>query len=66
MLYQALQDLEEPNRDTLMFLMLHFQRIVDTRASRMTVEGLSKAVGPSIVGFGGEPSLSEMQVGDKS
>lgn len=62
-MYQAISELPQANRDTLAFLMLHLQRVLDTPEIRMGVESLSKAIGPSIIGFPTEePSIQEIQV----
>ena len=50
------------HRDTLVFLMLHLQRVIDVPDTRMGVEGMSKAIGPSFVGYASnEPNLDELQ-----
>lgn len=62
----VINDLKASNRDTLMFLLLHFQRVVNSEETRMSVEGLAKAVGPSLVGYScSEPSVAEIQSASK-
>jgi len=59
---QAISELPPANRDTLVFLMLHLQRVIDIPDTRMGVEGMSKAIGPSFVGYASnEPNLDELQ-----
>jgi len=59
---QAISELPPANRDTLVFLMLHLQRVIDVPDTRMGVEGMSKAIGPSFVGYASnEPNLDELQ-----
>ncbi|CAK8694926.1 rac GTPase-activating protein 1-like isoform X2 [Clavelina lepadiformis] len=61
-MYSALYELKDANRDTLMFIILHFQRIIATPETRMSEEALAKAVGPSVVGYASaEPSLDDVQ-----
>ena len=61
-LCSVINSLKAANRDTLMFLILHFQRVVNSRDTRMTVEALSKAIGPSVVGYeNDQPSIQEVQ-----
>uniref|UniRef100_H2ZDZ7 Rho-GAP domain-containing protein n=1 Tax=Ciona savignyi TaxID=51511 RepID=H2ZDZ7_CIOSA len=61
-MYGVLEELGSANRDTLMFLVLHFQRVIANPATRMSVEGLSKAIGPSVVGFScPDPSVNDLQ-----
>ena len=65
-LCEIINDLKAPNRDTLMFLILHFQRVVDSPDTRMSVEALSKAVGPSVIGYSNtDPSMEELQTAAK-
>ncbi|XP_039261683.2 rac GTPase-activating protein 1-like isoform X1 [Styela clava] len=61
-LFQAISELPQANRDTLAFILLHLQRIVETPEIRMSPEALSKAMGPSLIGFSSdEPSVHELQ-----
>lgn len=61
-LYQAISELPAPNRDTLCYILLHLQKIVDTPEIRMGVEAVAKAFGPSLVGFSTEePDILEIQ-----
>ena len=58
----VVNSLKAANRDTLMFLILHFQRVVNSDETRMTVEALAKAVGPSVVGYRtADPTMQEVQ-----
>ena len=61
-LCDIINDLKLSNRDTLMFLILHFQRVVNSNDTRMTIEALAKAVGPSIVGYKSvDPPVQEVR-----
>lgn len=48
---QAISQLPPPNRDTLAFLALHFQRVSDSRECQMPMENIAKVLGPTIVGY---------------
>ncbi|PNF38684.1 hypothetical protein B7P43_G17870 [Cryptotermes secundus] len=50
LMYQAISELPQPNRDTLAFLILHLQRVAESPDCRMPVANLAKVFGPSIVG----------------
>jgi len=50
-LFQAISELPQPNRDTLAFMVLHLQKIADSRETKMNVSNLSKILGPTIVGY---------------
>ncbi|XP_054713015.1 rac GTPase-activating protein 1-like [Uloborus diversus] len=50
-LYKAVCDLPQPNRDTLAFLVLHLQRVAETAETKMPVENLARIFGPTIVGY---------------
>nr|CAB3265399.1 rac GTPase-activating protein 1-like [Phallusia mammillata] len=61
-MYQILNELPPANRDTLMFLILHFQRVAETKETRMSVEAVAKAIGPSVVGYSSpEPAMADLQ-----
>ncbi|KAG7281125.1 hypothetical protein CRUP_027662 [Coryphaenoides rupestris] len=49
-LYQVISELPQPNRDTLAFLAVHFQRVSQSVATRMDVSNLSRVLGPTLVG----------------
>lgn len=49
-IYQAVDELPAANRDTLAFLMIHLQRVAESRDCRMDVTNLSKVFGPTLVG----------------
>ncbi|KAG9491810.1 hypothetical protein GDO78_000361 [Eleutherodactylus coqui] len=49
-IYQAIDELPAANRDTLAFLMIHLQRVSESRDCRMDVTNLSKVFGPTLVG----------------
>lgn len=50
-LLKAIEDLPQANRDTLSFLVLHFQRISQCPEVKMPMENLARIFGPTIVGY---------------
>ena len=50
-LLDAIEKLPETNRDTLAFLMLHFQRIAECPETKMPIENISRVFGPTLVGY---------------
>lgn len=50
-LYNAINEMPQANRDTLAFLILHFQRIAECPEVRMPIENISRVFGPTIVGY---------------
>jgi small nuclear ribonucleoprotein (snRNP)-like protein len=48
---KEVQDLPPTNRTTLGFLMVHFLSIVEASTSGLTIDFMSRAVGPTLVGF---------------
>ncbi|KAL5273669.1 RACGAP1 family protein [Megaselia abdita] len=50
-LFRAIENLPQANRDTLSFLILHFQRISQCPDVKMPMENLSRIFGPTIVGY---------------
>ncbi|XP_005187443.1 rac GTPase-activating protein 1-like isoform X1 [Musca domestica] len=50
-LYKAIDALPQPNRDTLAFLILHFQRIAECREVLMPLDNIARVFGPTIVGY---------------
>ncbi|KAM9837870.1 rac GTPase-activating protein 1 [Aulostomus maculatus] len=56
-LFQAIAELPQANRDTLAFLMLHFHKVMKSPACQMDQINLSRVFGPTLVGHGmSEPS----------
>ncbi|XP_071319359.1 rac GTPase-activating protein 1 isoform X2 [Trachinotus anak] len=56
-IYQAVAELPEANRDTLAFLMLHLHRVMKSPQCQMDQSNLARVFGPTIVGHGmSEPS----------
>ena len=49
--YQAIDKLPQPNRDTLAYLIQHFQRIAECPAVKMPLTNFAKIFGPTIVGY---------------
>ncbi|KAJ8392660.1 hypothetical protein AAFF_G00073340 [Aldrovandia affinis] len=49
-MYQAIRELPQPNRDTLAFLMLHLQRVMQSPQCKMDIINLARVFGPTIVG----------------
>ncbi|XP_068145514.1 rac GTPase-activating protein 1 [Drosophila tropicalis] len=50
-LYKAIDELPQPNRDTLAFLALHLQRIAQCPVVLMPIDNISLIFGPTIVGY---------------
>ncbi|XP_053661768.1 rac GTPase-activating protein 1 [Anopheles marshallii] len=50
-LCQLIERLPAPNRDTLAFLMLHFQRVAQSEQAKMPIDNLSRVFAPTIVGY---------------
>ncbi|XP_075448016.1 rac GTPase-activating protein 1 isoform X2 [Ascaphus truei] len=48
--YQAVDELPAANRDTLAFLMIHLQRVGQSKDTKMDISNLSKVFGPTLVG----------------
>ncbi|XP_058059633.1 rac GTPase-activating protein 1 [Anopheles bellator] len=48
---QIIERMPTANRDTLAFLMLHFQRVAQSAATMMPVDNLSRVFGPTICGY---------------
>ena len=51
LLYKSVDELPQANRDTMVFLVLHLQRIAECPAVHMTIDILSMIFGPTIVGY---------------
>ncbi|XP_023165134.2 rac GTPase-activating protein 1 [Drosophila hydei] len=51
LLYKAVEQLPHANRDTMAFLMLHFQRIAECPVVMMPIDNMSKIFGPTIMGY---------------
>ncbi|XP_056411347.1 rac GTPase-activating protein 1 [Hyla sarda] len=49
-IYQVVDELPAPNRDTLAFLMMHLQRVADSPDCKMDITNLAKVFGPTLVG----------------
>ncbi|KAM7401829.1 hypothetical protein PAMP_017107 [Pampus punctatissimus] len=50
MLYQAISELPQPNRDTLACLMIHLQKVSQSVDTKMDVTNLARVFGPTLVG----------------
>ncbi|XP_042367445.1 rac GTPase-activating protein 1-like [Plectropomus leopardus] len=50
MLYQAVSELPQPNRDTLACLMIHLQKVSECVDTKMDVNNLARVFGPTLVG----------------
>ncbi|XP_068161513.1 rac GTPase-activating protein 1 isoform X2 [Antennarius striatus] len=56
-LYQAIAELPQTNRDTLAFLMLHLHKVMKSPHCQMDQNNLARVFGPTLVGHGmSEPS----------
>jgi Rac GTPase-activating protein 1 len=49
--YRAVESLPQPNRDTLAYLIMHFQRITACPEVKMPLTNFAKIFGPTIVGY---------------
>jgi Rac GTPase-activating protein 1 len=49
--YSAVDKLPQPNRDTLAYLIMHFQRISECPEVKMPLTNFAKIFGPTIVGY---------------
>lgn len=49
--YRAVELLPQPNRDTLAYLIMHFQRISECPEVKMPATNFAKIFGPTIVGY---------------
>lgn len=49
--YRAVESLSQPNRDTLAYLIMHFQRIAECAEVKMPLTNFAKIFGPTIVGY---------------
>eukprot|EP00096_Caligus_rogercresseyi_P001078 TRINITY_DN1168_c0_g1_i1.p1 TRINITY_DN1168_c0_g1~~TRINITY_DN1168_c0_g1_i1.p1 ORF type:complete len:628 (+),score=236.25 TRINITY_DN1168_c0_g1_i1:58-1941(+) len=57
-IFQCISELPRPNRDTLAFLMLHFQKIAASPETKMCVDNIARIFGPTIVGYSSpDPSV---------
>lgn len=51
-MYQAISELPMPNRDTLAYLIIHFQTVADNSAvNKMGKDNLAMIMGPTILGY---------------
>ncbi|XP_058811969.1 rac GTPase-activating protein 1 [Topomyia yanbarensis] len=50
-LFDAIDRLPQPNRDTLAYLIQHFQRIGECKDIKMPLDNLAKVFAPTIVGY---------------
>lgn len=50
-LYKTIDAMPQTNRDTLAFLILHFQRIAECREVLMPLDNIARVFGPTIVGY---------------
>ncbi|XP_055602733.1 rac GTPase-activating protein 1 [Uranotaenia lowii] len=50
-LFEAISKLPQPNRDTLAYLIQHFQRIAECKEVKMPLDNLARVFAPTIVGY---------------
>uniref|UniRef100_A0A9J8AKI5 Rac GTPase-activating protein 1 n=1 Tax=Cyprinus carpio carpio TaxID=630221 RepID=A0A9J8AKI5_CYPCA len=50
LMYQNISDLPQPSRDTLAFLIIHLQRVAQSKDTKMDITNLARVFGPTIVG----------------
>nr|XP_029727344.1 rac GTPase-activating protein 1-like isoform X2 [Aedes albopictus] len=53
-LYDAIENLPQPNRDTLAYLVQHFQRIAECKLVKMSLNNLARVFAPTLVGYSSE------------
>ncbi|KAL1268050.1 hypothetical protein QQF64_033413 [Cirrhinus molitorella] len=51
-LIKTIKDLPQPNKDTLAFLILHLQRVMQSPMCQMDQNNLSRVFGPTLIGHG--------------
>ncbi|XP_046847936.1 rac GTPase-activating protein 1-like isoform X2 [Xenia sp. Carnegie-2017] len=51
LLFQAVSELPAANRDTLAYLMVHLQKIAQSRECKMPVTNIAKVFAPTLVGY---------------
>ncbi|XP_077583340.1 rac GTPase-activating protein 1-like isoform X2 [Stigmatopora nigra] len=61
MLYRTIEELPQPNRDTLACLMIHLQKVSKSVDTKMDVTNLARVFGPTLVGHAG-PNPDTMAV----
>ncbi|KAJ3587101.1 hypothetical protein NHX12_013491 [Muraenolepis orangiensis] len=49
-IYQIISELPQPNRDTLAFLAVHFQKVAQSLDTKMGISNLSRVLAPTLVG----------------
>ena len=49
-MFQCVSELPQANRDTLAYLVVHFQKVANSPACQMPITNLAKVLGPTIVG----------------
>lgn len=50
-LKRIINDLPQPNRDTLAYMMLHLQRVAKVPDCKMPASNLAKVFGPTLIGY---------------
>ncbi|CAL1288063.1 unnamed protein product [Larinioides sclopetarius] len=61
LLYNHVCDLPQPNKETLAFLLQHFQRVSESTICQMPIDNLASILGPTIVGYS-SPSVSNAKL----
>ncbi|XP_026127835.1 rac GTPase-activating protein 1 isoform X1 [Carassius auratus] len=51
-LIKTIKELPQPNKDTLAFLILHLQRVMQSPTCQMDLNNLSRVFGPTVIGHG--------------
>ncbi|KAG1661388.1 Rac GTPase-activating protein 1 [Nymphon striatum] len=59
-MYQAIDGLPQPNRDTLAFMMIHLQKVAECTECKMPANNLSIIFGPTIVGYTDVQNMQKM------
>ena len=56
----AVSDLPLPNRDTLSYMMAHWQRVAQAaHLNKMPVENLARVLAPTVIGYAGGEGMAE-------
>ncbi|XP_077868853.1 rac GTPase-activating protein 1-like [Saccoglossus kowalevskii] len=60
-IYQAVSELPQSNRDTLAYIILHLQRVSESKVCKMPATNLAKVFGPTLIGHD-NPEPTPMQM----
>lgn len=63
-LYQAISELPQPNRDTLVHIMQHLRKVTKSPECKMPIDNISKIFGPKLIGYSSEDLNHKQIVGE--